>query len=201
MTQVTGILLAAGYGQRFGSNKLLHPLGDGTPLILHSVRALKAALEHTVVVVNARHREVIALLKREGVSMVINQSSTGTGKSIACGVQASRRADGWVIALGDMPLLSIPTIQSVAEGIRSRNAICAPAYGNRRGHPVGFGKAYAKELMQLNDDEGARHIIAANRDCLELIETADAGVITDIDYPQDIQRLGEQRRYTLLDKT
>lgn len=187
MIQVTGILLAAGYGQRFGSNKLLHPMADGNPLILHSVRALKAALPHTVVVVNARHREVINLLKKEGVSIVLNHSSAGMGRSIACGVQASRRSDGWVIALGDMPLLSVAIIQAVAECIRSRKTICAPAYHSRRGHPVGFGKAYAKELMLLNDDEGARHIIEANRDCLELIETEEPGVITDIDYPQDIQ--------------
>jgi len=36
-------------------------------------------------------------------------------------------------------------------------------------------------------DQGARHIIAANRGTLRLIETAQRGVIVDIDSIEDVQ--------------
>jgi molybdenum cofactor cytidylyltransferase len=91
-----------------------------------------------------------------------------------------------VIALADMPYLNASTIRSVAAGIRDRNSICAPLYGNQRGHPVGFGNAYAEGLLHLSGNEGARRLIAANRDCLELIATQDSGTVSDIDYPQDL---------------
>jgi molybdenum cofactor cytidylyltransferase len=187
MSRLSGILLAAGAGRRFGSNKLLHPLEDGTPLVLRAARTLLAALPHTLAVVNPADSEVIDLLEKEGVAVVPNpDAQAGMGSSIARGVQASCEADGWVIALADMPFLQTRTILSVEAGIRQSDSICAPRYGDRRGHPVGFGRAYAGLLMQLDGDEGARHIVAANRENLALFETADRGAVADIDYPQDI---------------
>lgn len=187
MSQISGILLAAGQGTRFGSNKLLHPLQDGTPMVLQCARTLKAALPHSLVVVNARDSEVIELLEREGIDIVLNPSAeVGMGTSIARGVQASRRADGWVIALADMPWLQPATIRAVAAGLQRADSICAPQYNNRRGHPVAFGRAYAKALMQLGGDVGARQIIEDNAAQLLLLETDDRGVICDIDCPEDL---------------
>ncbi len=187
MRPATGILLAAGQGRRFGSNKLLHPLDDGIPLVLHAARTLQAALPHTLVVVNPQDRQSIELIESEGMKMVLNPAAdAGMGTSIACGVRASRRAEGWVIVLADMPYLRAQTIRSVAAGIRNRHSICAPRYHDQRGHPVGFGRAYAKALLALSGDEGARHIIAANRQYLSLFATRDPGVVTDIDFREDL---------------
>lgn len=187
MRLATGILLAAGYGRRFGSNKLLHPLGDGIPLVLHTARTLQEALPHTLVVVNARDQESIELLESEGMKILLNPAAdAGMGTSIACGVQASLQAEGWVIALADMPYLRAQTIRSVAAGIRNRHSICAPRYHDQRGHPVGFGRAYAKALLALSGDEGARYIIAANRHYLSLFDSRDPGVVADIDHPEDL---------------
>ena len=187
MMKVSGILLAAGQGRRFGSNKLLHPLDDGIPLVLHAARTLQAALPETLAVVNARDSETGELLKREGMNIVLNHAAdAGMGTSIACGVHASLQANGWLIALADMPYLSIQTIRSVVAGLCSRDSICAPRYGNQRGHPVVFGSAYANALMKLSNDEGARHIIAANRRYLTLVDTRDQGVVTDIDHQDDL---------------
>jgi len=187
MKPLCGILLAAGEGQRFGSNKLLHPLADGKPLLLHGLHRLKAAMPRTVVVVNAADGKVKALLAHEGVEVVENpDSQEGMGGSIACGVRACTEAGGWVIALADMPYLRIKTIMSVAQGLRDRHSICAPLHEGQRGHPVGFGAAYVEALMQLHGEDGARHIIRDNHRHLKLFETSDPGVITDIDYPDDL---------------
>ena len=60
-------------------------------------------------------------------------------------------------------------------------------YGARqRGHPVGFAPRHANALQALHTDRGARDIIAAHRESLELIETRDSGVIRDIDTPASL---------------
>jgi len=193
MSAITGVLLAAGSGRRFGGNKLLHPLDDGVPLALHSARALKAALPQSVVVVDINNRELCARMESEGLTVAHNgHPERGMGYSIACGVKAQTDAEGWVIALADMPWLKAQTILSVADGLREASSICAPRYRGVRGHPVGFGKDYVAALTRLNGDEGARGIIAANRDELILFDTGDEGAIRDVDYPRDLYSFGDE---------
>jgi molybdenum cofactor cytidylyltransferase len=177
-----GLLLAAGQGRRFGGNKLLHPLHDGTPMVLASARPLHAVLTETVAVVDDADGEVARLLAQEGLQVACNpQARKGVGTSIACGVAASRHAGGWVIALGDMPFIPQAIIRAVVAALARGADIVAPVYHGQRGHPVGFSTRHAAALMNLHADEGARGLIAAHRDSLELIEVDDRGVLLDVD--------------------
>ncbi len=179
-----GILLAAGQGTRFGANKLLYPLEDGTPMAVASARHLKAALPRSLAVVADAESELAGRLAKEGLHIIENpRAAEGMGTSIACGVAASPDARGWVIALADMPHIPVAVIQAVAAGLEQGADIIAPDYRGQRGHPVGFAARHGPALMQLDGDTGARGIIAANSGSLQLIETSDAGVIFDIDNP------------------
>lgn len=184
MTAVcAGLLLAAGQGIRFGGNKLLHPLDDGTPMVLASARPLRAVLTGTLAVVGDADGEVARLLAQEDIKIVVNpQAREGVGTSIACGVAASRHADGWVIALGDMPWIPQAVVQAVAGRLAHGADIVAPVYHGQRGHPVGFSARHADALMCLHADEGARGIIDAHLDSLELIEVHERGVLVDVDF-------------------
>ncbi len=51
MKQIVGILLAAGQSRRFGADKKLHPLADGTPMALVAARHLAAMCARTIVVI------------------------------------------------------------------------------------------------------------------------------------------------------
>ncbi|NNG11765.1 MAG: nucleotidyltransferase family protein [Halobacteria archaeon] len=186
----TGILLAAGQGTRFGANKLLHPLEDGTPMAVASARHLKAALPHSLAVVADAESELAGHLAQEGLQIIENpRAAEGMGTSIACGVAASPEAKGWVIALADMPRIPVVVIRAVAAGLDAGADIIAPDYQGQRGHPVGFTARHGPALMQLDGDAGARGIITANSGSLELIETRDAGVIFDIDNPASLRNL------------
>ena len=109
-------------------------------------------------------------------------------QSFVCGIDASKDADGWIIALGDMPFLRPQTIADVAARVAQTGRIAIPAYRGERGHPIGFGRRYRDELLNLQGDEGARSIIARHADDVEIVDCDDRGILRDIDTPADLDR-------------
>lgn len=189
-----GILLAAGQSRRFGKNKLLQPLRDGTPLAVAAGRHLSAVLPQTIAVVDSAQSEAGRLLEGEGLGIVVNpRAAEGVGTSIACGVAASQDARGWVIALADMPYVPETVIQQLVLRLHRGAEIVAPVFGSRRGHPVAFSRKHGQALMRLEADQGARSILAMHPEDLDLIQVQDNGVILDIDHADTLLELEGER--------
>lgn len=187
MTEIAAILLAAGSAVRFGSNKLLHPLPDGTPVAVQAARRLLEAVPNSIAVVKPDDEDLRDALAATGLGIIENPvASEGMGTSLARGVLATREAAGWIIALADMPWIEPATIDAVAGGLRKGASMAAPSHAGRRGHPVGFSAHWREELCLLSGDSGARRVIEAHPDALEIIDTADPGIIRDIDYLHDL---------------
>lgn len=183
-----GILLAAGQSERFGSNKLLHPVKNNNPMILISAKKLLEVLPGSIAVINKALLTYKPELEQLGMKVIINdQAKQGIGSSIACGVSASEAATGWLIALADMPYIKTETILLLANKLKEGASIVAPQFEQHRGHPVGFNQSYKIDLLALNEDVGARHIIARHQGQLELITTDDIGVIKDVDKQNDLR--------------
>ena len=108
------------------------------------------------------------------------------GASLAWGVRAAPIAAGWLIALADMPWIQTVTISRVADAVRAGAPIAAPSWKDSRGHPVGLASRFFGELAALAGDEGAKAIL--RRHPATLIATDDAGVLRDVDTPQDLKR-------------
>lgn len=196
---VIGVLLAAGQGSRFGGGKLLHPFGPaGEALALVAWRHLCEAVADTVVVIREDDHAVRDLFERVGASIALcADAHEGMGRSIACGIRATSDAAGWIVALGDMPLLRPSTIRSVLARLDSGASIVVPTCGGRRGHPVGFAGTHRDALERLDGDEGARGVLGRHRD--EVVEVAvdDTGIHADVDTREDAARLiaaASQRR-------
>ena len=184
---ITGILLAAGSASRFGSNKLLHLLPDGTPIALASAKNLIRAIPDCVAVVRPGAGELTRVLRAEGFRVVAStHADKGMGHTLASGVRASRDADGWVVALADMPYLQPATRGRVADELREGGAIVAPGFDGQRGHPVGFARRFHQEVRALTGDEGARKLIGDHKKLLTVLALQDAGVLRDIDTPADL---------------
>ncbi|HEV8647414.1 MAG TPA: nucleotidyltransferase family protein [Burkholderiales bacterium] len=183
---VTGILLAAGSGSRFGGGKLLHRLHDGTPIGVTSLRNLRKSLPDVIAVVRVGDDELSKLLENEGIVVThCEDAYLGMARSLACAIRASMNARGWVIALGDMPFVAPATISAVAKHVADSGRIVVPAYRGERGHPVGFGSRYRGELLGLDGDEGARSLVKRHAQDVEIIECEDPGILRDIDAPGD----------------
>ncbi|MBT2969955.1 MAG: nucleotidyltransferase family protein [Candidatus Thiodiazotropha sp. (ex Ctena orbiculata)] len=189
MSGIQGILLAAGTGQRFGRHKLLHPLPSGESMGVASARSLMAALPNCLAVIHPQDRQLAELFAGLGLSVVENsEAEQGMGRSLAAAVGASADAAGWVVALADMPWIAAETIRSVARALQQGASMAAPAYRQRRGHPVGFARQWRAPLLALRGDVGARHLLAAHPDELLLLPTDDPAVLLDIDREADLMR-------------
>jgi len=187
--KIVGILLAAGSGSRFGGGKLLHPLPDGTTIGVTSLLNLKSALPNVIAVIRSGDNGLRKLLEGQGVSIhVCSDAHLGMARSFVCGIHSSRDADGWVIALGDMPFVLPRTIKAIAQRIAQTGRIATPAYRGERGHPVGFGRRYLAELLKLDGDEGARSVVERHPRDLDIVDCDDPGILRDIDTAADLER-------------
>jgi molybdenum cofactor cytidylyltransferase len=192
--RIVGILLAAGEGTRFGGDKLLAMLADGTPVGVMSARNLAAALPEAIAVVRPEDVPLAQLLDAAGIAVEPCPSAwQGMGSSLAHAVRARPDADGWIVALADMPKVRPETIRTVAAALEAGAQIAAPGYRGERGHPVGFSAVYGPRLAALSGDAGAREILRAERDRLVLLECEDPGVVADIDTVLDLERFQAER--------
>jgi molybdenum cofactor cytidylyltransferase len=191
VSDLWGILLAAGNSSRYGADKLLQPLDGGVPMAVLAARHLLRALPNAVAVVRNDRNALSEQLRAEGIGLVVNPGADeGMGTSLACGVRATPQATGWVIALADMPWIDSRTVHGVAQLLRAGARIVAPVYLGQRGHPVGFSRELRDELGSLSGDVGARAVLARHTDALQLFEVNDPGIVRDIDTPADLAPAG-----------
>jgi molybdenum cofactor cytidylyltransferase len=183
---IVGILLAAGSASRFGGEKLLAPLPDGTPIGVAALKHLAAAVDTVVAVVRPRDELLAAALEAAGARITrCPRAAEGMGASLAWGVCAAPVAAAWVIALADMPWVEPATMAGVVDALRGGASVAAPSCRGRRGHPVGFAASCYGELSALSGDEGAKAVV--DRHPVTLIDTDDAGILRDVDTRQDLE--------------
>jgi molybdenum cofactor cytidylyltransferase len=186
------LLLAAGSSRRFGADKLVAPLPDGTPMVLATAHVLLAAGADVLAVVRegpgASQSGAASLLgEMAGVEVVVcSEADRGLGHSLACGVRHSAGADGWLVALADMPWVRPQTVTDLLDVLAHGASLTAPRCAGRRGHPVGFAAHWRDALGRLSGDTGARDLLVRHHEQLTLIDVDDQGVLWDLDRPADL---------------
>jgi molybdenum cofactor cytidylyltransferase len=184
---IVGLLLAAGSATRFGSDKLQHSLPHGVAIAVQAARHLHGAVSRVVAVVRPGSETLADNLQRENCEIVVcPNAAEGMGASLACAVRATGRADGYLVALGDMPFVRPSSISAVRDALANGAALAAPFWRARRGHPVGISGQFFDDLLGLRGDAGAKALLAANHGRLLKIPVGDPGVIRDIDTPSDL---------------
>ena len=182
-----GLLLAAGSATRFGSDKLQHALPHGVAIAVQAARHLKSEVSRVVAVVRPGSGQTARALAAEGCEVVVcDRAAEGMGASLACAARAAGAADGYLVALGDMPFVRPSTIAAVREALAAGALLAAPYWRARRGHPVGFAGSLRAELEALAGDEGAKRVLAAHEARLVKVPVGDPGAIRDIDRPSDL---------------
>jgi molybdenum cofactor cytidylyltransferase len=189
---VSAIVLAAGRSTRMGGpNKLLAEL-NGKKLVRIVTEQALASKAREVIVVTGHQAELVEnALAGLNVTLVRNMDfARGLASSVKAGISAApKAADGAVICLGDMPMVSANLIDRLIEAFAPDrgNLIAVPVSGGRRGNPVLWSRRFFNELMTLDGDIGARHLIAKHNEAVAEVSVEGDGAFLDIDTPQGLE--------------
>lgn len=165
----TALVLASGRGERFlasgGGTHKLQALLSGKPVLQHVIDAVRAS----------------------GLPFHVEDvGHPGMGESISAAVRATPDANGWLILPGDLPLIQASTLLLLAEKL-ARYDVVIPLCNGRRGHPVGFSRRCAQQLMHLTGNQGAAMVVHSH--VVMEIPVDDVGTLTDVDTVEDLARV------------
>jgi molybdenum cofactor cytidylyltransferase len=186
---IAAVVLAAGRSTRMGAvNKLIAEIG-GKPLVRIAAEQAIASRASPVIVVTGHQREKVeAALDGLPVRLVHNPDyAEGLGTSLKAGIAAvPAEADGVIVCLGDMPQVDSALIDKlIAAFDPERGAlVVVPSIAGRRGNPVLWSRRFFPNLMQIQGDIGARHLIGNYAEAVVEVPVAGEAALTDIDTPE-----------------
>ncbi|MEM7502033.1 MAG: nucleotidyltransferase family protein [Pseudomonadota bacterium] len=187
---VFALILAAGSGTRFGGDKQLATF-RGETLILRAINSAQAAFaEKTLLILGTEwHACLAAVGVQQGFFSLNDSPERGMSASIRIGIRAlSDKADAVVIALCDQPLVSAGHLAQLVEAWDgSPTGIVCSAAERYLGPPALFGADHFQALTELEGDQGARALIAANTN--RVVRVRCEAAAADIDTIEDLERL------------
>jgi molybdenum cofactor cytidylyltransferase len=186
------VILAAGRSTRMGgSNKLLAEI-TGKPLARIAAEAALKSRARPVIVVTGHQgetlREALADLPLEFVDNP--DFAEGLSTSLRAGISALPvDIDGVVVLLADMPHVDSVLIDKLISAYEPDRGglIAVPAMAGKRGNPVLWSRRFFPELMALEGDVGARHLIGKYSEAVVEVPVAGTAALTDVDTPDALQ--------------
>jgi len=196
VSDICGIVLAAGESSRMGSPKALLELQSGVSLLEHQVCVLAdAGCSSIACVLGAEADLIMGMHASLNVDWLLNEDwPKGQFTSIQLGLawMLDRDGGGALIQPVDVVLESPDTANSILQTamINSHLGALVPEYGGRGGHPVFISSRAAKALVQIDPErEDARldRQIVIMQDVLRL-PVNDKGILLNINTPEEWER-------------
>lgn len=187
--QIEAIILAAGKSSRMAPQDKLLLNVEGQPMLRKvalDVLASSVARCHVILPATGfdKRFDVIEDLPVHPAHLP-EKAEIGMGHSLAYAAGLlSRECQGVMVVLADMPCLSAGLIKTLIKHSQS-DRITIPQFEGRRGHPVLFGSDFIPDLSQMSGDIGARELINAHSNSIDLIEMTDNGCLLDLDNAED----------------
>ncbi len=187
--RIAALVLAAGRSIRMGAiNKLIAEIG-GKPLVrIAAEQALASRAKPVIVVTGHEHERVEAALAGLPVRFVNNPDyAEGLGTSLKTGIAAvPADADGVIVCLGDMPQVDSQLIDKLIAAFDPERIalVVVPTFDGRRGNPVVWSRRFFHDLMSINGDIGARHLIGSYAEAVVEVPVAGEAALTDVDTPE-----------------
>jgi molybdenum cofactor cytidylyltransferase len=182
-TRIGCIVLAAGAGSRFGSDKRVAHYGAST-LLEYTLRSIPPVFAKQVLVLRPGDEVLARRFAPEWEVVYAADAARGMGHSLAAAIQRASDWTGAVIALADMPSIQPATYAAVKDATAAADSLVVPHYRGERGNPVGIGRAYFAELARLEGDQGARALLQQHAAAVIKLEVDDPGILRDIDTPE-----------------
>jgi molybdenum cofactor cytidylyltransferase len=183
------VVLAAGRSTRMGGpNKLLAEIAHRPLVRIAAEEALKSRAKPVIVVAGHQRVEVEKVLAGLPISVVHNPDfADGLGTSLKAGIAAvPADADGAIILLGDMPQIDAALIDRLIGAFDpDRGAlVVVPTFEGKRGNPVLWSRRFFPDLMAVEGDVGARHLIKHFGEAVVEVPVAGKAALVDVDTPE-----------------
>lgn len=176
---------------------------DGVALVRRVAQALLGGGAGEVVVVLGHWAEEIwAAVEDLPLRGVVNALyREGHESSLRAGLHALRdRCDVVAVALADQPLLEAADVRDMLRAHERRGphaAVVVPRALGRRGHPVLLEARVSRDILAREAGFGMREWIAEHPAEVEWLDVDHARFVTDVDTPQDVERIAQQHGCTL----
>ena len=191
---ISATILAAGSSERMEeANKLLLPYRSEALIKIVSKMLIDSLLDPIFIVTGYEHDKVVKLLPKSLDNIIYNKDwRKGMSRSIYKAISSlPANIDGNMIVLGDMPLITVKTLNELKSVFLSNNGekIIYAEYFGKQANPVIFPKKYFKEMLLLKGDNGCKDIISQNRKNALGVSVDSSEVIFDCDTKGDYSDL------------
>lgn len=193
--QIALVVMASGYGKRYGRNKLLELFQD-RPLYQYGMDVAAGSGADAVIVVT-RFPEIKCYIEATypDVQVIWNEHPEhGISESLRLGLTAAGDMEGCCFMVSDQPLFreeSMHRLFRQFQEMPSHILVCCD--GNKRGNPAIFPRHLFGELLQLTGDQGGRQVMLRHEDLLREVLVSSEELM-DIDRVTDIQMLESKMR-------
>jgi molybdenum cofactor cytidylyltransferase len=190
--RVAAIVLAAGRSTRMGgANKLLEKISGKALVRIAAEQALASRASPVVVVTGHERARVEAALAGLDVRLVHNPDyAQGLSTSVKAGLAAlPPDVEAAIVCLGDMPQVTSVLIDRVIAAFDPEQGalVVLPTFDGKRGNPVLWSRRFFPELMALEGDVGARHLIGSYPEVVTEVPVEDSAAMVDIDTPDALR--------------
>ena len=193
--KVAALVLAAGRSRRMAPlNKLMVEDATGRPMVARVVDNVLASQARPVIVVTGHESERVdeALGTRPVLRTHAEDYAEGLSASLKAGLAAiPPDAEGVLICLGDMPLVSGAALDRLIAAFdpEEGRAIVMPTFRGKQGNPMLWAREFLPEMASITGDVGARHLVGTHADRVVEVEMADDAVLRDFDTTDALKTL------------
>lgn len=186
------LIMAAGYGSRFGGHKLLADI-EGIPLFKIVIDKFDDFDFYRSVIIS-NEEKIKEYVKNKNIKFIKNvRQDLGQAYSIVLGIRELQdECDAILIAVCDQPGLSKKTIEKLYMSCNDPCKIIALKTEKGLGNPNIFGKKFFDDLLELKGDIGGKSIINSYIDDVIFIDV-NYEELFDIDTKEDLAKIGMKK--------
>jgi molybdenum cofactor cytidylyltransferase len=175
------------------ANKLLADV-DGQAMVLHAVDAMLGSKAEPVILVTGHEADLVRDAVGDRPLTILHNPdyATGLSASLKTALDAlPEEAAGFLVGLGDMPRVRSADIDRLIAAFNplEGRTICVPVVSGKRGNPVLFAAGHIQEMLMIEGDVGARHLIGAHADQVVEIEMENDASLIDVDTEEALAAL------------
>lgn len=187
---ITGVVLAAGEGRRFGGTKQLEVI-EGKPLAQHAIDALDGAGVGELLVITGHDADAVeSALTLPPTGRFVRNSAYRDGQATSLAAafhEVSDDSEATVVLMADQPGIATRDVSALVDRFRAtRTQIVRLRFTDGPGPSLLSREIYA-EAGHLQGDVGARVLIASHPEWVEEVDVARRAP-RDIDTPPDLER-------------